>query len=201
MIEFSMEDVMNVVNTISGYLIAIGVVLVLAIVAMVGCMKQKDHVKFMVRAQAGGALVLALVIILNLICLGPMKTMISLAMGEGHLTEETITEVLADVQKVSEEGTVLLENENNFLPLTNTTKLNVFGWASVAPNYSGRGSGAASGQYEITTLYDGLKNAGFTLNDDLYNFYMNYASERPEIGTGIRIGRSLSPPPPHTPMR
>ena len=183
MIEFSMEDVMNVVNTISGYLIAIGVVLVLAIVAMVGCMKQKDHVKFMVRAQAGGALVLALVIILNLICLGPMKTMISLAMGEGHLTEETITEVLADVQKVSEEGTVLLENENNFLPLTNTTKLNVFGWASVAPNYSGRGSGAASGQYEITTLYDGLKNAGFTLNDDLYNFYMNYASERPEIGT------------------
>ena len=52
MIEFSMEDVMNVVNTISGYLIAIGVVLVLAIVAMVGCMKQKDHVKFMVRAQA-----------------------------------------------------------------------------------------------------------------------------------------------------
>lgn len=101
--------------------------MVLAIAAIIGCRKQKDHVKFMVRAQAVGGLVLALVIIINLICTGPMYTMISLAMGEGYLTEGTIAEVLADVQKVSEEGIVLLENENNFLPLSNTTNLNVFG--------------------------------------------------------------------------
>lgn len=183
MISFTTEDVINVLNSISSYLIAIGVVLVLAVVAMIACMKQKDHVKFMVRAQAGAALILALTIIVNLICVGPMNTMISLAMGEGKLTEETITETLGDVQAVSEEGIVLLENEDNLLPLTGTSSLNIFGWASVAPNYSGRGSGAASGQYTITTLYDGLTNAGFSLNTELYDFYTAYASERPEIGT------------------
>ncbi len=183
MIQFTMEDVVNVINSISGYLIAIGVVLVLAIAAVIGCRKQKNHVKFMVRAQAIGALVLALVVIINLICSGPMYSMISLAMGEGKLTEGTINAVMEDVQKVSEEGIVLLENKDSFLPISSTTNLNLFGWASVAPNYSGRGSGAASGQYTITTFYDGLSNAGFNLNTELYDFYTSYAAERPSIGT------------------
>ncbi len=183
MIQFTMEDVVNVVTSIKGYLIAIAVVLVLVIAAMIVCRKQKAHVKFMVRGQAIGCLILALTIIINLICTGPMFTMISLAMGEGKLTEATIQDVMEDVQKVSEEGIVLLENKDHALPLSDTTNLNLFGWASVAPNYSGRGSGAASGQYEITTFYDGLKNAGFNLNEDLYTFYTSYANERPSIGT------------------
>ena len=182
MISFTIEDVMNVVNAISGYLVAIGVALFLTIVAIVGCRKRKKHEKYLVRAQASGAFLLVLVVIINMICIGPMNTMISLAMGEGKLSQGTIKETLKDVQKVSEEGIVLLENDDNILPLSSTKNLNIFGWASIAPNYSGRGSGAASGQYEITTLYDGLKNAGFNVNEDLYDFYSEYASDRPDVG-------------------
>ncbi|SEA92759.1 beta-glucosidase [Pseudobutyrivibrio sp. ACV-2] len=182
MISFTVEDVMNVINAISIYLIAIGVVFVLAIVAIVICKNKEKHIKYLVRAQAGGAFVLALIAIINMICIGPMSTMISLVMGDGKLTDETVEQTLEDVQKVSEEGIILLENEDNVLPLSNTTNLNLFGWASIAPNYSGRGSGAASGQYSITTLYDGLENAGFNLNQDLCKFYTEYAAERPDVG-------------------
>lgn len=181
MITFTLKDVMDVLNTVKVHLAAIGIVLIIAVIVMIACRKLKDHTKFMIRAQAGCALALSLVIIANLICVGPMYVLISLAMGKAQLTDGTITQMLADVETVSDEGIVLLENENNILPLSDTTNLNVFGWASVAPNYSGRGSGAASDYYPITSLYDGLENAGFSLNTELYDFYMDYASERPNV--------------------
>ena len=66
MISFTVEDVMNVINAISIYLIAIGVVFVLAIVAIVICKNKEKHIKYLVRAQAGGAFVLALIVIINM---------------------------------------------------------------------------------------------------------------------------------------
>ena len=69
MISFTIEDVMNVVNAISGYLVAIGVALFLTIVAIVGCRKRKTHEKYLVRAQASGAFLLVLVVIINMICI------------------------------------------------------------------------------------------------------------------------------------
>ena len=57
------------------------------------------------------------------------------------------------VEKIAEEGIVLLKNEDNMLPMENNKKLNVFGWASTNPCYGGTGSGSLSDAYETCLLY------------------------------------------------
>ena len=69
----------------------------------------------------------------------------------------------------AEEGIVLLENKNNTLPLSNTTKINVFGRGGYYSTFGGTGSGSGGTNY--TSLYDGLKEVGFELNDELISFY------------------------------
>ena len=116
MLAINMDDVINVLNSCKPYLIALGVVLALAIVVTVACMKLKKPVKKLVRKEAWIAFLLAVVVIVNLICFIPMSSMISLAMGNGTITDETSDESTALVQEIAEEGIVLLKNDGT-LPL------------------------------------------------------------------------------------
>ena len=68
---------------------------------------------------------MAAVVIINLICFIPMSSMISLAMGNGTITEETSNEATALCEDIADEGIVLLKNEDNILPLTDTQNINV----------------------------------------------------------------------------
>ena len=81
-------------------------------------------------------------------------------------------------QKLAEEGSVLIKNDNNTLPLKTGLKISVFGKNSVNPFYTGGGSasGADGGGLQGVKSYtflDGLENAGFTLNPNLVSFYNN----------------------------
>lgn len=78
------------------------------------------------------------------------------------------------------EGIVLLENKNNALPLSVSAKLNVFGRGGYYSTFGGTGSGSGGTNY--TSLYDGLREAGFELNDDLVSFYENNAVEAQSMG-------------------
>ena len=89
-------------------------------------MKLKKPVKKLVRKEAWIAFLMAAVVIINLICFIPMSSMISLAMGNGTITEETSNEATALCEDIADEGIVLLKNEDNILPLTNTQNINVF---------------------------------------------------------------------------
>lgn len=140
MLSINMEDVINVLNTCKPYLIAIGVVLVIALIVVIAASKVEKTNRKLIRSEAGIAALLAVVIIVNMICWGPMSTMISLATGDGSLTEETADKADALCKTIAEEGIVLLENEDNALPLTET-KLNVFGWSSTNPVYGGPDQG------------------------------------------------------------
>ena len=182
MLAINMDDVINVLNSCKPYLIALGVVLALAIVVTVACMKLKKPVKKLVRKEAWIAFLMAAVVIINLICFIPMSSMISLAMGNGTITEETSNEATALCEDIADEGIVLLKNEDNILPLTNTQNINVFGWASTNPCYGGTGSGALSDAYETTTLLGGLEDAGYKINTELTDFYKAYREDRPEVG-------------------
>ena len=82
MLSVNMDDVMQVVSNIQNYLIAFGVVVVVALVAMFAAKKLPKAKKKMVRAQSGVAILLALVIVVNLICTGPMSTMLDLVSGD-----------------------------------------------------------------------------------------------------------------------
>lgn len=181
MLAINMDDVINVLNSCKPYLIALGVVLALAIVVTVACMKLKKPVKKLVRKEAWIAFLLAVVVIVNLICFIPMSSMISLAMGNGTITDETSDEATALVQEIAEEGIVLLKNEGT-LPLAADSSLNVFGWASTNPCYGGTGSGALSDAYPAVSLLQGLEDAGFNLNTELSDFYTAYRADRPEVG-------------------
>lgn len=85
---------------------------------------------------------------------------------------------IADAEKVSkdlvteiqEEGTVLLENKDQTLPLKKSSKINIFGISSVAVTYGGSGSGAADESKNVN-LQQGLENAGFEVNSELTDFY------------------------------
>lgn len=181
MLAINMDDVINVLNSCKPYLIALGVVLALAIVVTVACMKLKKPVKKLVRKEAWIAFLLAVVVIVNLICFIPMSSMISLAMGNGTITDETSDESTALVQEIAEEGIVLLKNDGT-LPLAADSNLNVFGWASTNPCYGGTGSGALSDAYPTVSLLQGLEDAGFNLNTELSDFYTEYRADRPEVG-------------------
>lgn len=181
MLAINMDDVINVLNSCKPYLIALGVVLALAIVVTVACMKLKKPVKKLVRKEAWIAFLLAVVVIVNLICFIPMSSMISLAMGNGTITDETSDESTALVQEIAEEGIVLLKNDGT-LPLAADSNLNVFGWASTNPCYGGTGSGALSDAYPTVSLLQGLEDAGFNLNTELSDFYTAYRADRPEVG-------------------
>ncbi len=72
------------------------------------------------------------------------------------------------------EGIVLLKNDDNALPLSVGSKLNVFGKNSAAIAIGGTGSSTGSGSVEaekMVSLYNSLTNAGFEINPDLVNFY------------------------------
>lgn len=182
MLELNWSDVISTLTQIRGYLIAIGAIIAVAVILMIACMKLAAHKKYVVRTQAFVAMIVGIAIVVNLICTGPMYTILSLASGEGTLTEESIAGAEELAQQIAEEGIVLLKNDDQLLPLADHKNLNVFGWASTAPCYGGTGSGALNDSYHIVDLLEGLSNAGFTTNTEISDFYREYAEARPEIG-------------------
>ena len=181
MLSINMDDVINVINSIKGYLIGFGIVAVLLIVAMIACRKMKKSKKYLIRFNAVLGIVLALGVTVNLILVGPMYSMVTLATGGGKVSEENVATATELCEDIADEGIVLLDNAGT-LPLAKNSKLNVFGWASTNPCYGGTGSGALSDAYPTVSLLEGLTNAGFELNTELSDFYTAYRADRPEVG-------------------
>mgnify|MGYP001069424929 CR=1 FL=1 len=194
MLAISMDDIIGVFETCASYLIALGVILALGIVAIIACMKLKRSQKFLIRSTAVVAMLLSVVIIANLICLGPMANLISLTQGAGQVTEETSQEARELVEQIAAEGFVLLQNEENTLPLSGSTNVNLFGWASTNPAYGGTGSGGINTLFDVISLRQGLEDAGFQVNDELFSFYQSYTSER-ETMTIDKQSWTLPEPP------
>lgn len=182
MLDINYSDVLSILELIRPYLIAIGIAIVLGIVVTIAVMKVKEPKKYLIRSQARVAVIIAIVVIVNLICTGPMSTLLSLVSGSGSITAETQASAEELGMEIADEGIVLLKNEDNLLPMTDNKNLNVFGWASTNPVYGGTGSGALSDSYEIVNLTSGLENAGFTLNTELSDFYTDYRADRPVVG-------------------
>ena len=181
MLAINIQDVINVLSSVKTHLIVQGVALVVALAVIIACKALPVAKKKLVRSSALVALGLAVIIVVNTICFGPMFTMINLAMGGGSITEESMAEAYEVNTELVSEGVTLLEN-NGALPLASGANVNVFGWASTAPVYGGVGSGALNDQYAVTDLITGLKNAGLNVNQDLVDFYEAYQAERPSVG-------------------
>lgn len=182
MLAINIDDVINVVNSCKSYIIALVVILALAVIATIAVMKLPKPKKKFIRSQSWIAFLLSLVVIVNMICWGPMSSMISLATGKGTIQEETSDVATELCEQIADEGIVLLKNEDGNLPLEEGSKLNVFGWASTNPVYGGTGSGGLSDAYPTVSLLEGLENAGFEVNQTLVDFYKNFRETRPTVG-------------------
>ena len=180
MISVEMEDVLAVLQLCKPYIIGIIAALVIGIVIMIACRRMSRGKKFLIRGEAVIAMVLAVVVCVNMICFGPMATLIGLATGNGTLSDETNEEAAEVAEEIMEDGIVLLKNES-LLPLNETKKLNIFGWESINPAYGGAGSGGINDLYDIVSLNQGLENAGFSINQELVDFYNNYGADNPEM--------------------
>ncbi len=77
------------------------------------------------------------------------------------------------------EGSVLLRNENNALPLSSNASVTLFGYAAATPVYHG-GSGGPSN--EGVNLYDALIEAGVKVNDTVFQAILNTPSKRTKTG-------------------
>ena len=180
MISVEMEDVLAVLQLCKPYIIGIVTALVIGIVIMIACRRMSRDKRFLIRGEAAIAMVLAVVVCVNMICFGPMATLIGLATGNGTLSDATNEEAAGVAEEIMEDGIVLLKNES-LLPLNETKKLNIFGWESINPAYGGAGSGGINDLYDIVSLNQGLENAGFSINQELVNFYNNYGADNPEM--------------------
>lgn len=111
MLAINIEDVKNVLESCKSYIIAFCVILALVIIVTIACMKVKKPLRKLIRKESWIAFLMAAVVIINMVCFGPMNSMISLAMGKGSITEKTVEEAKELCTDIAEEGIVLLKNE------------------------------------------------------------------------------------------
>ena len=180
-IQLDWNDVLSTIKGIQGKLTIIGVALVAMIVLLIiaGKLFKNKNVRAHFRWESVMAFLLVLVVTVNSILMNEEKELINSATAElSTLTEESIANSRATIEEVADEGIVLLSNRN--LPLSSTTKINVFGWASTNPVYGGTGSGTVNAETAVGVL-EGLQNAGFETNSELSDFYTAYCDSRPAI--------------------
>lgn len=114
------------------------------------------------------------------------------SVGDGTFTAANVEELfkMTTAQNVAEmeEGAALLYNNNNALPLTNKTRISVFGHASVDPAYQSNSAGTkvsesyALGSTNLTiTLREALEAENFVINDVLWTALANGTAARGEL--------------------
>ena len=111
MLKIEMDDVIGVLQSCKVQIGVIVGVLALLVIALIACRKMKKSQKFLIRSQSVIAAVLAILVTANTVCFGPMSTLISLATGNGTVSEKTAEEAKEVAQQVAEEGFVLLSGQ------------------------------------------------------------------------------------------
>lgn len=180
----SAADVANYINIVSGYIYAAVAVLAVVIVVMIAAhFIAKKGTRHVIRWSAVGAFILAVVLIVNLVCYGPLYSTVSgvLNASKAEISDDVVGNSVATISETGDEGMVLVKN-NGILPLkAEGTKLNVFGWTSINPVYSGSGSANSGDAGPAVSILKSLADAGFSMNNDLVQMYLQYESTRPTI--------------------
>ena len=166
----SIDDVYSTINACKVPIICIVIGIIAAIAVAVLVRKKEAALRKMIRWQALMAGILVVAVAVNVICLNIEYSLINKTMtGSKGLSEETSKESKELVEKIANEGVVLLKNDNDSLPISTDTKLNIFGWGSTQPIYGGTGSGSVSEETAVS-LIQGIENAGFETNKELTKF-------------------------------
>jgi beta-glucosidase len=185
MLQINMADVMNVIGSLTPYLIAIGVLFVLALIITFAVNKKtvKDvATRKIVHSESWLVALVSIVVAVSMMLTGPLSTLLNNAtITKYTLSDATVSKANELAKDVQSEAVTLLKNDDSNLPLSGK-KVNVFGWGSTNPVYGGTGSGSMSKQYKTVSLLDGMKQAGLKTNTELSKLYTDYRKDRPEVG-------------------
>lgn len=185
MLQINMADVMNVIGSLTPYLIAIGVLFVLALIITFAVNKKtvKDvATRKIVHSESWLVALVGIVVAVSMMLTGPLFTLLNNAtITKYTLSDATVSKANELAKDVQSEAVTLLKNDDSNLPLSGK-KVNVFGWGSTNPVYGGTGSGSMSKQYKTVSLLDGMKQAGLKTNTELSKLYTDYRKDRPEVG-------------------
>ena len=185
MLQINMADVMNVIGSLTPYLIAIGVLFVLALIITFAVNKKtvKDvATRKIVHSESWLVALVGIVVAVSMMLTGPLSTLLNNAtITKYTLSDATVSKANELAKDVQSEAVTLLKNDDSNLPLSGK-KVNVFGWGSTNPVYGGTGSGSMSKQHKTVSLLDGMKQAGLKTNTELSKLYTDYRKDRPEVG-------------------
>lgn len=185
MLQINIADVMNVIGSLTPYLIAIGVLFVLALIITFAVNKKtvKDvATRKIVHSESWLVALVGIVVAVSMMLTGPLSTLLNNAtITKYTLSDATVSKANELAKDVQSEAVTLLKNDDSNLPLSGK-KVNVFGWGSTNPVYGGTGSGSMSKQYKTVSLLDGMKQAGLKTNTELSKLYTDYRKDRPEVG-------------------
>ena len=93
-------------------------------------------------------------------------------------------------KQIEAEGIVLLENEDDVLPLKNK-KVNVFGASSCALAFAGAAGSGAVRADKAVGFYDALTNANIEYNTEIYDIYAEYTDANSSGGLLDYVGSVL----------
>ena len=185
MLQINMADVMNVIGSLTPYLIAIGVLFVLALIITFAVNKKtvkEVATRKIVHSESWLVALVGIVVAVSMMLTGPLSTLLNNATTTKYmLSDTTVSKANELAKEVQSEAITMLKNDDSNLPLSNK-KVNVFGWGSTNPVYGGTGSGSMSKQYKTVSLLDGMKQAGLKTNTELGKLYTDYRKDRPEVG-------------------
>ena len=185
MLQINMADVMNVIGSLTPYLIAIGVLFVLALIITFAVNKKtvkEVAIRKIVHSESWLVALVGIVVAVSMMLTGPLSTLLNNAtITKYTLSDATVSKANELAKDVQSEAVTLLKNDDSNLPLSGK-KVNVFGWGSTNPVYGGTGSGSMSKQYKTVSLLDGMKQAGLKTNTELSKLYTDYRKDRPEVG-------------------
>ena len=184
MLQINMADVMNVIGSLTPYLIVIGVLFVLALIITFAVNKKtvkEVATRKIIHSESWLVALVGIVVAVSMMLSGPLATLLNNAtLTKYTLSDTTVSKANELAKEVQSEAITMLKNDDSNLPLSNK-KVNVFGWGSTNPVYGGTGSGSMSDQYDTVSLLDGMKEAGLETNADLSKLYTDYRADRPVV--------------------
>ena len=170
MLQINMADVMNVIGSLTPYLIAIGVLFALALIITFAVNKKtvkEVATRKIVHSESWLVALVGIVVAVSMMLTGPLSTLLNNATTTKYmLSDTTVSKANELAKEVQSEAITMLKNDDSNLPLSNK-KVNVFGWGSTNPVYGGTGSGSMSDQYET--------------NSELTKLYTDYRKDRPMV--------------------
>lgn len=137
------------------------------------------------------AIILAIVLALNVAVgiFSPLLDKFVVGYQEGESSGAARAEGVALSEQIQAEGTVLVQNNDNVLPLSkdDAPRVNVFGWAVTDWVISGSGSGQVK-RAGAVDLLEALEEYGIEYNTELTDMYEGYRPNREFSIAGSHAG-------------